>query len=278
MIIIIRIPDSLTKPHMITFQYSNKFYARNSTGKYLLDVGEIKNLVLASEGAIEKIDNFRKERLGQIIAGETPIPTEKPKVVIHLAPLSMSFGTKQLDMRSLKNQESLLPMRLESHAETRYNFDGLLQYKVDIANQTYTYSHLFRNGCIEAVEAFTLTDKYGLGKVIPSIRIESELINTLKRYLFLLNQNEIEPPIFIMVSLLGVRGYKMIYKQEMGILPGQHSIDRDNLLFDEIVIETFDTNYSKVMKPIFNSIWNSCGLVGSMNYDESGDWKISDDS
>jgi predicted HTH transcriptional regulator len=44
----IRIPKSWMAPHMVTFQGASRFYARNSGGKYQLDVREIKSAFLQS--------------------------------------------------------------------------------------------------------------------------------------------------------------------------------------------------------------------------------------
>src|SRR4029079_9842290 len=71
--IVIRVRKSLTMPHMVTFKNTSKFYSRNWHGKYQLDVGEIRNLFLMSETAIDTVRNFRTERLSKIIAEETPI-------------------------------------------------------------------------------------------------------------------------------------------------------------------------------------------------------------
>jgi hypothetical protein len=43
---------------MVTFQQYNKFYSRNSNGKYLLDISEIRNLFALSESAIQRIGTF----------------------------------------------------------------------------------------------------------------------------------------------------------------------------------------------------------------------------
>ena len=41
-VLIVRVPHSVIAPHMITFEKSSRFYARNSTGKYPMDVREIR--------------------------------------------------------------------------------------------------------------------------------------------------------------------------------------------------------------------------------------------
>jgi predicted HTH transcriptional regulator len=52
-VIIIRVAQSFALPHIVKFRNHNKFYSRNSNGKYLLDIAEIRNLFTLSESAIE---------------------------------------------------------------------------------------------------------------------------------------------------------------------------------------------------------------------------------
>ncbi len=42
-VLVARIPRSLSGPHVITFQQHSRFYARNSAGKYPLDVFELRD-------------------------------------------------------------------------------------------------------------------------------------------------------------------------------------------------------------------------------------------
>jgi predicted HTH transcriptional regulator len=86
-IIIIFIPQSFALPHIVKYKNHNKFYSRNSNGKCLLDVGEIRNLFNVSETAIERVRFFRTERLSMIVSGQTPIQLEHyPKLVLHVIP------------------------------------------------------------------------------------------------------------------------------------------------------------------------------------------------
>lgn len=51
-----------------------------------------------------------------------------------------------------------------------------------------------------------------------------------------------------------------------------YPIDRDALISPEILVESFEIDPTKVMRPIFDSIWNAAGWPRSMNYDEAGEW------
>lgn len=275
-VIVIRISKSLTMPHMVTFKDTNKFYSRNSHGKYLLDVGEIRNLFVMSETAFERIRNFRMERIAKIIAGETPIKLlDVPKIVLHVIPLSMSDSTAFFDIMQVANDD-LWPMGVHGMSR-RINFDGVMGYSQTLEEGAYGYVQLFRNGCIECIDANILRVRWkDEGKIIPSVKYESELVDATRRCLRLLSSIKAEPPFFIMVSLLGIKGYRMgVNKSKYwDTIPVKDGIDRDNLIVSEVVVESFEIEYPKLMRPIFDSIWNSAGWRGSENYDDDGNWVI----
>ena len=101
---IIRVSRSWASPHMITFQDWSRFYSRNSAGKYPLDVMELRSAFLLSETAAERIRRFRAERIGRIIAGDTPIPMgEGAKIILHLIPLIAFRAAVQFDLNPLRH-------------------------------------------------------------------------------------------------------------------------------------------------------------------------------
>ena len=80
-ILVVRIPRSWAGPHMVTYQQSSRFYSRNSNGKYMLDVFELRNSFLGSGSLSERAREFRAQRLGRVLAGDTPVPLASAKVV-----------------------------------------------------------------------------------------------------------------------------------------------------------------------------------------------------
>jgi len=53
-------------PHMVTFGGSQKFYSRNSTGKFPMDVDEIRSAFLSSSEIVEEIDRWCSNRVHTI--------------------------------------------------------------------------------------------------------------------------------------------------------------------------------------------------------------------
>ena len=137
--------------------------------------------------------------------------------------------------------------------------------------KSHSYVQLYRNGIIEAVEGLLLEPSEGK-LIIPSIAYEQKLINSLMQYLSHLKALTVEPPIFIFLTLLGVKGYSMSVDRFKFPTQRSHTIDRDILLLPEVIVESYDGKAEDVLRPCFDSIWNACGFPRSLNYDAEGNW------
>jgi predicted HTH transcriptional regulator len=88
-VLVLRVPRSFARPHVVTYQNHWKFYARTSNGKYQMDVDEVRRAFVLSESVADRIRAFRAERLSQVVSRETPVPVEgTSRVVLHVVPIS----------------------------------------------------------------------------------------------------------------------------------------------------------------------------------------------
>lgn len=272
--IVVRIPRSWALPHMVTFKGHSRFYSRNSAGKYPLDVSELRAAFALSETTTERIRSFRAERLGRIVAGETPVPlADAPKIVLHMIPFGAFDPGVRLDVVSLASDPGrLVPVLHMAGGSYRHNFDGLLIYgQSSQSASAWSYSQIFRNGSIEAVDAVVLPFR-GDKRFISSVAYEEWSLEGLSRFLSIQKQLGVEPPLFVMLSLLGVSGCAMAVDPSRLFLHEAHPIDRDSLVASEILVENFECDPAEVMRPVFDAIWNAAGWPRSMNYDETGQW------
>ncbi|VVB96997.1 Putative DNA-binding domain protein [uncultured archaeon] len=273
--IVIRIPRSWGSPHMVTLKLRGheRFFSRYSAGKYPLDVSELKAAFLLSETISERIRNFRVERLSKIVAEETPVKlNDVPKIVLHIIPISAFDSTTRFDLSPIAHDSSYLPPINTSGWNHRYNFDGFLTYgQFTESTSAHSYSQIFRNGIIEAVEASMLNPERNK-RFIPSVAYERELLSALPRYLSSQRQLGVETPLIIMLSILGIFGYTLAINRSRFPFADSHPIDRNTLLIPEILLERFDSDLAEIMKPAFDSVWNAAGWPRSMNYNETGQW------
>lgn len=272
--IVIRIPKSWARPHQVVFNGEYRFYSRASNGKYVVDVDELRRLFVLSESAAERIRNFRADRIGQLIAGETPVQMdENAKLVLHVVPLGAFDPATKFDLSAIRQETGLLmPMRTGGGwSGARHNFDGLYTH-ADHNGLSYSYVQVFRNGIVEMVNTSLLDPKYDGRKIIPSVAYEDELRQALKRCLVIERKLGAEPPFVIMLSLLGVKDYVMAVSQRRSFNDG-HPIDRDMLVVPESLIETFEAPADKTLRPILDAVWNATGWPGTINFDEEDNWK-----
>jgi predicted HTH transcriptional regulator len=110
-VLIIRIPRSWSGPHMIKFQQLQRFYSRNASSKYQLDVYELRDAFLASTAIAERVRLRHRERLATILAGETPVQLEQSSpVIVHIIPHQSARDGAQIDLQAARSQVSRLEL------------------------------------------------------------------------------------------------------------------------------------------------------------------------
>jgi len=270
-VLIIRIPKSWASPHMVIFKNLSRFYTRTSAGKHQLDVREIRAVFNASESLTTRISAFRSDRVGKILAGEAPLvlaPT--PKVVVHLLPITAFTEPGTFDIKSIQAlaHGELYLMGPSDGQRPRFNFDGYIIYDENRERNpspAYTYLQIFRNGIIEAV----WTD-FVRAKDLLIGPLERELTRGVSRYLKLQQKLGLEPPVFVTISLVGVKESVILTRDQANNRFLSKPIDRDVLLTPEILIEESAANTDSLLRPALDTIWQASGWPCSQGYDENG--------
>lgn len=271
-VLIIEVPQSISKPHAVTIQKYHRFHGRNSSGTYPFEVDDIRQSILESETLASKIKNFRNNRLSMISTDNAPMPLSPgAKTILHLIPNFSLYDQVKYNIQNVS--PSNIPPFCTSRWNHRINFDGFLTYLNDPEEGLcYTYTQIFHNGIIEAVDALML-DGYKSKKGISSNSFELEIIQKLRQYIETYIKISINFPIWICLSLIGVKNYVML-TDNIFHDHDSHPIDRNELILPEIFMEYSDTPCETIMKSSFDTIWQSCGLKRSLNYNEDGSWKF----
>ncbi|NBB73046.1 MAG: hypothetical protein GVY35_05130, partial [Bacteroidetes bacterium] len=199
-VFLIGVPRSWAAPHRV--QSNRHFYTRNSAGRHAMDVSEIRAAFEQTGSALDRIKEFRTERIGRIVAGETPVPLpNEPKYVLHIVPFEAFTRSTSIDITGIEPPE-LRPLRATSYND-RLNLDGFMTYP-HVDGTTPCYTQLFRNGAIEAVTANVAhsveNNLFFNGKAIDDITVQG-----LTRYLDLLQTLNVNPPFAVTLSLLGFK-------------------------------------------------------------------------
>jgi hypothetical protein len=274
--IVMRIPQSFASPHMVKFQNTSRFYARTSNGKYQLDVDEIRAAFLRSETTSERIRNFRLERVARIRARETPVAIPSgPSVALHIIPFN-AFGNARYSVTRLASNPrsylNLAPLFMDQANHSQINFDGLVVYNMFHDQGSDGFLQLYRSGIVEAVDARLISfgEKYDKVKVFSCLPFEVRLVRSVRKYLTVLESLGVDLPALLSLSLLDVRGYAM-GRPDQGFLDAGRPFDRDVLMPQEALIESYTADVAVVAKPIFDELSNAAGFAESNLYAD-GEW------
>jgi hypothetical protein len=269
-VVLFRVPKSWNAPHMARISGVTRFYSRRNEGKYLMDVGELRLAFNLASSLPDRLERLRLERLGRITAGDAPWRLDEgPKMVLHILPLGALDSIGAVDLGSAPNdlQLKLGPMRAGAWSH-RLNFDGFLTY--DSLGQNYV--QLYRSGMIESVSSIGSKVAPPERKdSLPSLAIERDLISGAEQYLRALRDLGVQPPVFVLLSLLGVKG-KYLARNNWFYGPTP-VIDRDILPLPSVLMEDFDVSLPQALKPAIDLLWQASGYSNSPNFDADGNWQ-----
>lgn len=273
-VILLRIPRSWNAPHMVSYKSQTHFYSRNSFGKHPLDVREIRAAFLEGTERATRVRRFRDERLGRIIAGETPVPlagNDGAILVMHVVPVTVGQDA-ELDLVSLsKNPASMPPPRPGTGWNSRFNLDGFVTFSGPNEGPQRAYLQAFRNGAFEGV----VTLPYGQTKppTLNAIGAEKAVVDVGGSCISLIRGSGIDAPVVIAVGVIGAKGAQINRTEWVDPDEGPEPIDRDPLVLPDALVEEARPDLRAVLRPMFDALWQSSGWERSFGYDADGRWR-----
>ena len=277
-VIIIRIGRSYLAPHRVTYNGHDKFYSRDSKGKYPMDVNDLRTSFNTSQNISDKIETFKSKRIDAIIQNKYDnFEKDSTIFILHMMP-SSAFEFNALNS-IIEIEEAISKSGsgvFDNYIQPKYNVDGAIQYiNPDYSNRANcnSYAQYYKNGIIEAVTKKFFNPSF-ISNCYPSqnikiIYIKNMVENTLKSvklYLKYMQALDIVTPIILAVSITNTYGYEIL----SGSRDSSSKIDRDMLFIENVMIDSYDQKPEDILKPIFNSIWNACGYESCYAYDEEG--------
>jgi hypothetical protein len=268
-VMVAQIRRSWVGPHMVTLQGTSRFYSRNSSGKYPLDVGEIRSAFIGSEQAAERVRRFRFERLDTMGSGDAPVPLlDGPRVLVHLVPVGAFDGASPTSMLSLAEMKPWPHPLGRGGVDPRFNFDGVLQVDFDRrVGRALRYLQIFSSGSIETGGVLAGDRNWFSGQLI-----EGEIRQTVTDCFDWMRKWGIEGPYGLMLSLAGVKGYHLAGPENRAVRGIDAPIDRDLLIVPIIWVEDADADVAATLRPAFDAMWRASGFPSSPSYGVDGSW------
>lgn len=272
LIVVVRVAKSWVAPHRV--KNNRMFYARGAAGSFELDVPQLRQAFLLSDGVQKEIEGFRADRVAKIVAGDTPVELKQGlKIVVHVLPLASftSGRTVPAELFSVR-PHSMAPHRVGSMS-WQLGLEGVTVHEVSRDEPSSAYSLFFREGRAEFVEAFAQRAGDGSG-YLPSTYYEELCIESVNSAVRRLSEFDIGAPMYIGFSLINAKGYRLgvgrmvAFTNDRDLRP----FDRQHMLFPMIEVQDETLDPSKFLRPAFDLVGNAGGMQKSLNYDDEGNW------
>lgn len=271
---LVRVPRSGAAPHMVMVGAGHgRFYGRSPGGNYLLSVEELRMAFLSGATAVERLRQFRTERINTVFNGRGPVELRNGAIVMfHALPLNPPESA----WASFRPIESEAPLRwlapMDGEPATfRHNLDGFVVHTLATHPNPNSYVQLFRDGGIEAGSGRLIfaSDRRGARQDYYPINIERAVIRAFSRFVELWRLVGVDAPVMCALTLTGLQGCRFVTTGSFGFTDA--TVDRDPLLIPETIVQTLDPA-DVVLRPLLDVVWNSGGWPGSPNYDAAGHW------
>jgi hypothetical protein len=166
------------------------------------------------------------------------------------------------------------------YSGSRFNVDGLVNVGGGQAADSYT--QLFRDGRIESVMtgiAFQTNGNYtqpdekaaNRPRYLRDTICERAVFKLVKETLSFCTGIGVPPPVTMFSALVGCKG--VLFYSEWGHRYSQGGIDRTPAYLLDIEIPALDSDPMKLLRPWCDSLLQACGIDGSPNFDEAGNWR-----
>jgi hypothetical protein len=266
-VVVVHIPRSWAGPHRVATSADSRFWARGSAGRFGMNSAQIRSAFLGTAEVPERLRRFRAERVSLIASGEAPWAVRSlPALIVHVVPLASIMGGLSIDLAAVAAQPP--PCIGGSYKSTRYNIDGHLSY----GGHSRGYAQVFRSGAIEALEADVGYEQDGARRVNVWGH-EPLIVDSVGSYLRLLHRLGIEPPIAVLLTLLGARGATLPPTREERREPELlYAVDRDPVLIPDVEFQDLSEQPETVLRPAFDALWQAFGQPKSGCYDDAGTW------
>jgi Putative DNA-binding domain len=272
-VLVVRVDQSWEAPHRVVFKGHDRFYARGSAGKHSLDTGELRQAFMRTAAIEDSIAQFRDGRVIEIMGGRTPIALEgQGRMILHLIPLQAISQRKKYAVESLSNWRTELIPISRIGWDSRITLNGILSFSQK-GTAGYSYAQLYRNGIVEAVDAYIVRRSDAGVCQLPSIAFEQKLLESTLGYLKLLKRLEIVAPVYGYISFTGVKGMSLGLGHSYYDSREVHPLVEDTIVLPEFVVTNFSDAIEKIMRSSIDLIWNAFGLEKSPNFDSEGAWK-----
>ncbi len=276
-VLVIRVPRSWNKPHMVTIGGINKFFGRAGTGKSPMSVDEIGMAFSEQSELRETIERWRSHRAELAALGKGPVGlTGEVAMLFHVIPAdSFRRGVLRDTWRASEQEKNYMHVP-HGPRSYRYNADGFL-FLAQVGDQSkaYGYTQLFRSGIVEYADGFCYGPPLGgTNSMILGQELEKQMVNCYKDAINRFRGQGKIGALYVGFSLVGIANKSFFSTTKSLAFPQTGMINQDIFNSPEVfadINESEDPPYHRTILPLVDTMWQVAGLEGTP-FKPNGEW------
>jgi hypothetical protein len=277
--VIIQIPNSIKKPHMVAHEKHRSFRIRHGRSNAIMDMAQVRDMVESMASYHESLQSFIQER----VRANKDIANKDPFLLIMATPIYL--GTEKLDplqieYRDLLEQADGVP---DNHYEgIKVGKSSPRIYGIELTQpfrsggKYQQYSRLFRNGHLEYYENYSpgpIEDWPKNPMPIYSYRIAVTLLHFLKITSQVYKIAEIADPISICLFLGNADpSYILYHPKHRHYLDDPYIWKDKNLLIDTTINDIDKSN--SIASNILDRLFNAYGYDKNRHFSDAKEFII----
>ena len=271
--LVVRVPPSFNGPHRYIVNNVGRFVMRTGTHTTELSYDQLRTAFDRTATLAERARRFREDRIKAIQDRYTWRPiAEGPICVVHFVPIAGIAGTRTVDIQYLYNNFTPFIFSGWGGATRSTNLDGLAVYGPGDGTLG-AYTHIFRNGALEAVRIVGGT--HNEQKLVYGTVLDAFLREAIKKFGDQCRQLGFTGPVVVGIALLAVPGYVFHPGSAFFLRMSPPQADRPNLVVPEVLLSNIEaaSQIDEVARPLLDILWQAFGFERCYEYDDQGKWK-----
>lgn len=263
-VLVVRVPRSWNKPHMVTMGGVNKFCGRVSTGNYPMNVDEIGRAFSEQRELRETIRNWRGQRVALIESGNAPAQLGgKVVMLFHVIPTDAFNGNTLQSSWQISAEDKNNVYAPYGALTRRYNADGFICTSAFLTHPggVFGYTQVFRSGISEYADSNSYRRKDGMpGDVICGQDLEKQMVYCYQDAINRLRRNGRTGSLYVGFSLIGIAG-KTVYGTPMTTVD-MPPIQTNAFLSPEVMVDISEPEpapFSRALLPLVDTLWQVGG-------------------
>lgn len=197
-VIVIEVPDSWAKPHMVTLGEQTLLKIRTNSGKVNMDATTLTRLAVGGHERGERIESFLEAEIRRAAGDRSRAKLLKQSgFFIGISPVA-TFGGIVFDLTNVSHK-GLPAIRGRSGYDGHHNIDGYLSVETSRDGSCWGYVQVFRDGSLVLVEV----DE---NERLPQHPIISALLKQMVQAELFFKENSIRGPFGIRLGHFGMAG------------------------------------------------------------------------